>query len=157
KFKDGEEIVYTVREENVPTGYEVTYDGTVQVGFTVTNTHTPEIIDIPVTKVWVDNNNQDGLRPDSITVILLANDEVVVGKEIVLNEGNGWSGVFEDLPKYENGEEINYTVKEKDEISGYITTITGNEEDGFTIKNTHETDETSIKVTKVWEDNDNQD
>ena len=157
KFEDGEEIVYTVREENVPTGYEVTYDGTVQVGFTVTNTHTPEIIDIPVTKVWEDNNNQDGLRPDSITVILLANDEVVVGKELVLNEGNGWSGVFEDLPKYENGEEINYTVKEKDEISGYITTITGNEEDGFTIKNTHETDETSIKVTKVWKDNDNQD
>ena len=157
KFKDGEEIVYTVREENVPTGYEVTYDGTVEVGFTVTNTHTPEIIDIPVTKVWVDNGDQDGLRPDSITVILLANDEVVAGKELVLNEGNGWSGVFEDLPKYENGEEINYTVKEKDQISGYITTITGNEEDGFTIKNTHETDETSIKVTKVWEDNDNQD
>ena len=157
KFKDGEEIVYTVREENVPTGYEVTYDGTVEVGFTVTNTHTPEIIDIPVTKVWVDNGDQDSLRPDSITVILLANDEVVAGKELVLNEGNGWSGVFEDLPKYENGEEINYTVKEKDQISGYITTITGNEEDGFTIKNTHETDETSIKVTKVWEDNDNQD
>ena len=37
------------------------------------NTHQPETTEITGTKTWNDANNQDGKRPESITVILLAN------------------------------------------------------------------------------------
>ncbi|WP_257646468.1 MULTISPECIES: Cna B-type domain-containing protein [Streptococcus] len=36
------------------------------------------------TKTWDDNNNQDGKRPDSITVILLANGTKVASQEVTL-------------------------------------------------------------------------
>ena len=52
---------------------------------TVELTGTPETIDIPVTKIWSDSNNQDGLRPTSITVQLYANNVAVSGKTLTLN------------------------------------------------------------------------
>ena len=157
KYQDGKEIVYTVKEDNPQEGYTVEITGTIEEGFTVTNTHKPETISIPVEKVWVDNENQDGIRPPEITVTLYANDMAVEGKTITLNAENEWKGTFADLPKYESGEEIKYTIKENDVLSGYKVAIGGTVTDGFTITNTHETDETSITVTKVWEDNNNQD
>ena len=38
---------------------------------TLTNTHTPELTSITGTKTWKDADNQDGKRPESITVNLL--------------------------------------------------------------------------------------
>ena len=70
-------------------------------------------IAINVTKVWNDNNNQDGIRPENVTVVLM-DDKGAVG-EIVLNEGNNWKGNFSNLPVVyvNNGALINYTVAEK--------------------------------------------
>ena len=53
----GNVIAYTVSEEPVE-GYETTIEGT-----NITNTRTPEVVEIPVTKIWKDNDNQDGVRP----------------------------------------------------------------------------------------------
>ena len=78
---------------------------------TVELTGTPETINIPVTKSWSDSNNQDGLRPTSVTVTLYANNVAVNGKTLTLNSSNSWKGTFTDLPKYKNGIEITYTVK----------------------------------------------
>jgi hypothetical protein len=55
----GQTIVYTVDEVTVPSGYTKTVD---QATLTVTNTHTPGTTERTVTKVWADNDNQDGLR-----------------------------------------------------------------------------------------------
>ena len=60
-------ITYTVTESAVA-GYETSVSG-----YNITNTHKPATLDITGTKTWNDSNNQDGKRPKSITVNLLAN------------------------------------------------------------------------------------
>ncbi len=61
----------------------------------------PETIDISGAKTWDDANDQDGLRPESITVHLLA-DGVEKAKKTV-TEQDGWRWTFTNLPKCENG------------------------------------------------------
>ena len=63
EFKDGEKINYTVEEAPV-SGYTANITDSDSGGFTITNTHTPETVDISGSKTWNDNNNQDanGLR-----------------------------------------------------------------------------------------------
>ena len=67
----GEEIVYTVTEEPTPTGYEGSIEQVSKNSFVITNKQ--KTIDIHGEKTWIDNDNAEHLRPDSITVILLAN------------------------------------------------------------------------------------
>ena len=104
--------------------------------FTVTNTHTPEVIDKSVTKVWDDNNNQDGIRPEEVKVQLYA-DGQAVGTAITLNEANQWKHTFSDLAKYANGKEIAYTVKEVDVANGYTDKVEIGNDGNFTVTNTH--------------------
>ena len=113
-----------------------------------------EKMDIPVSKIWVDENNQDGLRPESISVELYA-DGQETGNVLILNKGNNWSGRWTDLPKTRNGQEIFYTIKEV-KTEGYTAAITGDAANGFTITNTHKPEVTSIEGSKVWKDADNQ-
>ncbi len=121
KYNDnGEEIEYTVTEDEVE-GFTCKVEG-----FTITNT--PESTSVTVTKIWEDNNNEEGKRPDSITVHLLANGEEIAIAQLTVE--NGWEFEFTDLPKYQNREEIEYTVTE-DPVEGYTTVI-----DGLVIINT---------------------
>ena len=143
KYKDGTEIVYTISEDAV-TDYITVVDG-----YNITNTHTPEKISISGSKTWDDNGDQDGKRPSSITVRLLADGRVVSHKKIT--EKDNWSWNFEDLPVYEKGEKITYTIKE-DSVENYETKL-----DGYNIINTHKTKTTSVSGTKTWNDNNNQD
>ena len=143
KYNSGTEIVYTISED------EVADYTTVVNGYDVTNTHTPEKTTITGSKTWDDADNQDGKRPDSITVRLLADGRVVSHKKIT--EKDNWSWNFEDLPVYEKGEKITYTIKE-DSVENYETKL-----DGYNIINTHKTETTSVSGTKTWNDNNNQD
>ncbi len=147
---DGHEIVYTVTEDAVP-DYSTDYDG-----LNVTNTHTPGKTSVTVTKAWDDANDQDGIRPDTITVELYAND-VATGKKLTLSAENNWMGSFTDLNQKEAGVDIAYTVKEVGEPSGYKVKVTGDATTGFTVTNTHTPEKTSIDVTKVWDDDDDAD
>ena len=145
--KHGTEIKYTVDEYQVKEGYTSSVNGT-----TITNTHIPATTEVTVTKTWDDNNNQDGIRPSTITVKLYADGVYVKDATIEANaEGNTWTYTFTNLPKYKNGTEIVYTVVE-DEVDGYDTSVTGT-----TITNTHEPETTEVTVTKTWDDNNNQD
>lgn len=90
---------------------------------------------VKVTKKWIDNENKRGLRPDNITVGLLANGKDT-GKTLVLSEKTNWKGEFEKLPMYENDEIVKYEVKEISKIIGYTSKIEGNASDGYTITNT---------------------
>ena len=80
KYEAGEEITYSITEDQVE-GYNepVITESTLEDGtkcYTVTNTHTPELISLfSGTKIWVDGDDQDGIRPESITVNLLADGE----------------------------------------------------------------------------------
>ena len=141
KYADGEEIAYTVTEETVA-------EYTTEVnGYNITNTHTPETISVSGTKTWIDANNQDGKRPEKITVNLLANGNKEKSQEVTaasVNSEGKWTYTFADLPKYENGTEITYTVTEET-VAEYTTDI-----DGYNITNTHTPETTSISGTKTW-------
>ena len=147
--KDGQDIVYTVKETGEVTGYTSEISGDAQTGFVITNTHKTEITSVEGKKVWDDADNQDGKRPESIKVRLLANGTEVATKDVTA--ADNWTYSFTDLPKFADGKEIVYTVTE-DAVADYTTAI-----DGTTITNSYKPGKTSITVTKAWADNDNQD
>src|SRR5699024_10002441 len=92
-----------------------------------------------VNKVWVDENDEDQIRPTEIEVVLLKNGQET-DRRITLRANEGWTGRFENLPVNEEGENIEYTIKEV-EVEGYTAEITENAEvqegKGYTITNTH--------------------
>ncbi|MSR93783.1 Cna B-type domain-containing protein [Clostridiaceae bacterium 68-1-5] len=136
----GDKIVYSVTEKEVP-GYEASIEGT-----TITNTYTPEHIDIPVEKVWVDNEDAKGLRPESVRIELYADEEKAAEYELTAKDS--WKHTFKDLPKYKKGKEIQYTVKELEE-TGYSASYSGEAETLLTITNTIK-GKVSVPVTKKW-------
>ena len=121
----------------------------------------PSVRWVSVAKTWNDNDDQDKIRPESVTVKLYSS---VGGKEpeevkdaqgnpvtLELSEANDWWDYFVDLPEMDGDEVIKYTIEEvkTDVITGadgkgtYSIEITGNMEFGFEIINTH-TPETPI-------------
>ncbi|GIO17777.1 hypothetical protein J18TS1_08770 [Oceanobacillus oncorhynchi subsp. incaldanensis] len=152
----GDKITYTVVEIDVPEQYESDIAGDAENGFVITNSYTPGTVDIPVEKVWEDANNQDGARPDGITVRLFADGEATQ-RFIILNETNNWEFTFAGLDEYQNGERINYTVAESNVPAGYESTVSGSTENGYTITNSYSPEMTDITVEKAWEDANNQD
>lgn len=145
----GKAIVYTVKEVNVPDGYVSETAGDAASGYTITNKHTPGVTAVCGVKAWDDNDDQDGVRPKSITVNLLADGEVI--KTAAVTAANGWRYSFEGLPQFKDGKKVTYTVSEQP-VEGYKTTI-----DGTAITNTHKTEKTSVSVEKKWKDQDNKD
>lgn len=148
---DGKAIEYTWTEETLPEGYELTDNSKNGTVTTLTNTYAPETTSITVTKTWDDADNQDGKRPESIIVNLLANGEIAASQTVKADEAGNWTYTFKDLPKYANGQEITYTVTEE-AVEGYETSV-----DGFNITNTYTTETTEVKGSKTWNDADNQD
>ena len=159
KYSSGKEIKYTIEEKTEIEGYTVKIAGSAKEGYIITNTHDPITIDIVGEKVWLDNNNNDNSRPESITVKLFANEKEVkslkvTNETVAANNPNTWLYEFKDLPKYENGKEINYTVKEE-KVNNYETSY--NKNNKFIIINTHENEQIKLSGTKTWNDNNNQD
>ena len=86
-------------------------------------TETEFVKDITVEKVWDDNNNIKGNRPESVTVQLTANGNTIYNNQqlekVVLRETNNWTHTFQDLPKYtETGNEISYSAIETETTDG---------------------------------------
>lgn len=154
-FNDGTLVEYSLQEVETD-GYAGTVTkGTDGYTFTIKNDHTPAVVDIPVTKVWNDDEDRDGLRPNSIHVTLTGSDGSTYKKD--LEKDSGYSTIFTSLPKYHNGELISYSLAETP-VEGYETDIQAAESGyGFTITNTHEVSKKTIKVSKVWDDAENQD
>ncbi|MFC4770498.1 Cna B-type domain-containing protein [Enterococcus hermanniensis] len=138
KYKAGKLIQYTVTENTVP-DYSTHIDGT-----TITNEYTPGKTSITVTKAWDDNNNQDGIRPDSISVQFYANGKKV-GKVVELNEKNNWTVTKEDLKEKEAGKMIEYTVKEVGKVEGYEVSINNDNKGNIILTNTHTPEQTPKK------------
>jgi len=152
---NGAVIVYTVVEADVPAGYTVNVTSDDLGNWTVTNTHVPDVTDVSVVKVWNDSDNQDGIRNASVTVVLLADGDMI--NSTVLNAANNWKFTFTDLPARKNGALINYAVAETDVPAGYTVNVTSDDLGNWTVTNTHVPDVTDVSVVKVWNDSDNQD
>ena len=144
--EDGKDISYTW-EEDLPSGYSLSTktEGTVT---TLTNSYTPGKTSVNGTKTWNDANDQDGIRPDNITINLLADDEVI--KTVTVGEAEKWQWEFTDLDEYSGGEKVKYTVEEV-AVEGYKAEV-----NGYNITNTHEVEKINVTVTKTWSDYENQ-
>lgn len=146
---------YIIRETSAPSGYTLAKDVTVSAdsfdskGATATITDKKAVTTVSGTKTWKDNNDQDGKRPDSIKVNLLANGKVVQSKTVKASDN--WKYSFTNLPEFENGKKISYTVTE-DQVKDYSTTV-----NGYNLTNSYTPAKTSVSVTKAWNDNNNQD
>ena len=139
---NGAEYIYTLTEDPVPD-----YSTKVE-GYDVTNSYTPAETSRTVTKLWLDNGDQDGKRPNSIRVQLLA-DGQAYGDATVLSAASGWRHTWEHLPQMRAGQLITYTVRELGSVDGYTTSYS---EDTFTITNTHAIETTTVSGSKTWDD-----
>lgn len=142
RFNNLTEAEYTVKEIS-PQGYSASYSRTAGNLYTITNTvgnkeddpplepinpTPPDETDIPVEKIWVDNENESGTRPKSITVRLIKDGGIY--RELELTEETGWKGVFSDVPS-----DASYSITEK-EVLGYSAAYTKSADNGFIITNT---------------------
>ena len=51
------------------------------------------------------------MRPTHVTVNILADGEVI-DRPVTVTAAEGWTKTITDLPKYQDGREIVYTIKE---------------------------------------------
>lgn len=109
----GEAYTYRVEEIQTtgPAGgdqYTVT-----QNGMNLTNTLTGTV-NLQVEKLWQDNDNALGLRPDEIIVELCVNGSPDPTRTLTLTAADDWKGSFDGLAKYDsNGALIRYSVREE--------------------------------------------
>lgn len=155
-IETGKQYTYRVTE-TVPAGYEGEQVNTTAANVFHFKNTLSERIDIPVQKLWEDNSDKQGWRPEAVTVALYANGKPT-GKTLELKPGMfqnlwnfltgsaaGWGGVFKDLPKYDDeGALIEYSVVETSVPDHYE--VSYGEEDGtLTVTNTADG---SLTVTK---------
>lgn len=143
---------YHIEEVQLP-GYKTpVITGNSKEGFVITNTY--DLTEVTVTKVWEDNGNEDGKRPESIQVQLKNGNSsvgapVTIGKNqegtITSEDGNRWSYTWKNLPKSDKNGAIHYTVEEVTQLSDYETTYS---EDTLTITNTRKP---SLTIAKTVE------
>ena len=160
---NGDEIVYTVTEERVNDFYQLKeITGDQASGFTVTNEFNlpDDNVDITVTKVWEDTEEQADKRPEEITAVITGsvNTPGDTVREGQIKKSENWTYTFEDLPKYDSdGNIINYSVTEIGEYQFYqLKDVIGDVNNGFTITNEFVRPEDTIEVTvhKEWVDKD---
>ena len=116
-----------------------------------------ELTSVPVEKRWVDGNDENNLRPDSINVELkykkdgnfVKYEKDGVENPVTLNSNNNWKYTWEKLPKNINGKVAEYTVEETLVPSGY-TVNTTTEGDVIVLTNNHTVTEVVAK-SKQWE------
>ena len=148
---NGKEIVLLTDKDDYLNTQPVALIENVNLDSEVTTNTQIELTQVKVNKVWEDNDNQDGKRPQSITVNLLADGKVIDTKVISENSEGKWEYTFTELLKYSSGKEVKYTVTEN-KVDKYTTQI-----NGYTIKNIYNPETIEKTVTKVWDDNNNQD
>ena len=156
--KDGKTIEYTVQVSEVE-NYTCDVTGSGAKGFSLKYTHKTAVVNVTVSTVWNDKENQDGNRPTSYSVQLMA-DGVKSGDKITLDTTNDFSKTWTGLQKYRTGnvgEEIQYTVEVSGLLETYESVVSGTVADGFSVTNTYVPTSVEIPVSVTWDDADNQD
>ncbi|MGO5414745.1 Spy0128 family protein [Collinsella sp. LCP19S3_C6] len=112
---------------------------------------------ITVKKAWSDSDDQDGKRPQSVTVHLYA-DGQDTGKSAVLSDANNWQASFGSddglCVLNDEGDTIAYSVKEETP-EGYLADVRMNPTDRgyeFTVTNKHRVETIEIAGRKIWDD-----
>ena len=141
--------ILTVTSDQIP--YDRGTIGFSSVGFGYTfeqlkvYRYDPHVVEKTVEVKFDDANNQDGKRPESVTVSVLA-DGVANGVTAVLNAENNWTYNFTELLKFNGEQEIVYSFAA--EVDAYEDTFA---EGVLTLK--HEPEMISVNVNQVvWND-----
>lgn len=141
---NGVEYVYSVAEKTALPAYSSS-----KTGNTITNTLTGQT-SLSGTKTWKDNSNTYGTRPASLELKLFklldgtSNKTQVTGVTPTWTKsGNVWNYAFNNLPLYENGVRVEYSVEEVMPAK-YVGV-----QDGSNFVNTV-SEKISISGTKTW-------
>lgn len=127
------EANYEVKEIDAPFGYKVN-DTVFKISTKITDDNIVTVKDEPITrdikvsKTWVGNTGTQA-------AMHLYADNVDTGKSVTLDNSNNWEYTFTNLRKYNDNQEIQYSIKE-DEMNFYMTSITGDMDNGFNVTNT---------------------
>lgn len=184
KYSNGEEITYraaeTAVEANEGVYYQTSYDFTQTEKTTVTNTSQDAEqakMNFTARVFWDDADNVDDVRPNSVTLKLVAKangqnvppeDLTGIQLEQTVSSPN-WTVVWNNLPRFTSAhEQITYSIvelKDGTELSvgddlndNYKVSDYSSFGDGYmTVTNTHDPATVDIKITKAWDDNSNQD
>ncbi len=146
------EYKYTIKEINDDSLSEYANVSYSTDDLTVTNTLSSNII-LTITKIWVDNDNELGLRPNELTITLLQNGNDY--KTITLSgDSSTWTQEIE-VPKYDdNQHEYTYTIKEiTDNVNSDYSDITYSETDLSVTNKLKKNND--LTITKVWIDDNN--
>ena len=109
---NGKLITYTWTEAALPDGYTLTKTETAGTVTTLTNSYDPELINIEGEKIWEDDDDRDGLRPENITLVLKADGTELLKIELEPDDNGNWTFNVTKLPRYkDHGKEIVYTVE----------------------------------------------
>lgn len=142
--ENGKEYTYEVSEKQADNYREPAYSGEYKQNIT----NTLDTVELEVQKNWLGDEGHEDYRPNSITVQVLADGEVLEGKVITLDAAGNWYGSIANLPKYDNaGKEIAYSVKEL-AVTGYSSGTPVANGTAFVINNTFETVDLTVK--KNW-------
>lgn len=112
-----------------------------------------EKISVDGTVKWLDTNNQDGIRPESVTMRLFA-DRKDTGRTEVVKKNKSTDSPnrvfsFDGLKKLNDQKQpINYTVEQETKVTGYTTTKNG----PYDFVNTHAPEMKDVKVEVIWKD-----
>ena len=119
---------------------------------------------IEITKVWDDAEDQDGKRAGALASATLYRKPEGGEREpvdvVTVGLTEDWSKTWENLPVYQNGKKLTYSVLET-AGNGYTvdpaaeTTVENGSE--LTITNTYKPEETEISIRKLWDDAEDQD
>lgn len=166
-MENGSEITYLAEisddfRENLQDNYNYTVS---MEGSTVHLYYTPAVGFVTGEIHWLDNDNNDGSRPDCVKATLYANGRST-GKTIELNEANDWSYTWQDVASYYNnngttGTAVVYSivVETPDGYSVEYVPATTTTVDPTTIyiNLSDETDTISLAANVYWNDNSDQD
>lgn len=115
-----------------------------------------ELMDVSVLIKWDDDTDRDGLRlkGDGVVVTLCADSEAT-DKTLTLtgsNEAEDWTGTFEDLPVWKDGQRVVYSIKVTDK-EGYTPIYENATPFNVTMK--HKPAKSEIVANVVWDDESN--
>ena len=150
-YDDGNLIDYVISEDRSPnSGYSYYTHHADDKTYELTNKYNPGNVSVEVIKAWHGHHNQDGIRPEYITIHLFANGKDT-GQTLRLNDANHWHGIFE-VPQWdESNNDIEYTVTE-DPVPDYTTFYVGDAKTALIVSNSHTPERVSFPLRKIWDD-----
>lgn len=168
-LEDG--YTYAVKEENVPTGYNVSYTdrngNETNTGFTSGDTVVIKNMQksgwLKVEKKWLAEDGKTALKdadlPDGTAITLklykVGEVEPVKTQTLTKGDGNNWKWTFTGL-----NENAQYYVVEEPQVAGFKVTYSHTDQNPaptgatVTVTNTKKRTETTLDVVKKWEDSD---